>query len=66
MSTFILILFKKQNFHRDKQEEYIRSVPFFSKRKKKPTQCRIRKFFSRLEGKNKNNPRILASIHIDP
>lgn len=34
MSTFILILFKKQNFHRDKQEEYIRSVPFFPKRRK--------------------------------
>lgn len=34
MSTFILILFKKQNFHHDKQEEYIRSVPFFPKRKK--------------------------------
>lgn len=32
MSTFILILFKKQKFHREKQEEYIHSVPFFLKK----------------------------------
>lgn len=62
-----MILFKKQKFHRDKQEEYIHSVPFFLKRKKNP--CRIRKFFlfSFFRNYKKNNPCILhINIHNCP